>query len=90
MISPRSVFLVQKSDQNDTILLYGIIPLIINYRMANVINAQRNQCAFKVGHDDMIKEHQKDAKTLLGVIIRNLNMGIRQLGMCFTDKCIGK
>ena len=54
--------------------------------MANVINAQRTQYAFKIGHDEMIKEHQKDAKTLLGVIIRNLNMGIRQLGMCFTDK----
>ena len=53
--------------------------------MANVINAQRNQYAFKVGYDEMIKEHQKDAKSLLGVIIRNLNTGIRQLGRCFVN-----
>ena len=58
--------------------------------MANVINAQRNQYAFKVGYDEMIKEHQKDAKSLLGVIIRNLNTGIRQLGRCFVNKEIRK
>ena len=43
----NSVFLVQKRDQNDTILLYGIIPLVVNYKMSYMINIQRGQNIIK-------------------------------------------
>ena len=86
----NTVFLVQKRDQNDTILLYGIIPLIVNYRMAGVINNQRHNQSNKIGHAEMIREHHRDAKSLLGVVIRNLNTGIRQLESGKSDHASSK